>query len=482
MKERSDADSDRLIARARQGDIEAFDLLLDRHRERLVALIYLRLGRGRRDQITPDDVLPLAKRQALLALEQFDGTGDGAFFRWIGGIAEDVLHRAESPPSGGRGGLLQEDSPTSPPEHSPAAPPVLHGPEPKADPKKVARSERLQRLEEAMGKLSPQHAEVIFLAAVRRLPVAEIASRLGTSADSVGPLLLSALRDLKRHLPPGLRPEWLGFMPEESGPPLTEGEDSGQVVMDPASPAPPRDRPPPSDATATTISILQDQAAGDLGRVWRKAPDGWSSHSKLLEELETLDGIDSLVAGDEELPRRFGDFERLRYLGGGGMGVVYEARQVSLDRRVALKVLRGDLFFDQRAVARFIREAKAAASINHPNVVKVLAMGTEGGMPYYVMELSPGKTLQQLLQDAAEKRLVERAGSRRRRPRIPAWLLPRRLREPPPEPFVLPGGAPAGPDGGAPPSDLGPFARLAQAFAGAAGSPAEAHGLAIGRD
>ena len=74
MKERSDADSDRLIARARQGDIEAFDLLLDRHRERLVALIYLRLGRGRRDQITPDDVLQLAKRQALLALEQFDGT------------------------------------------------------------------------------------------------------------------------------------------------------------------------------------------------------------------------------------------------------------------------------------------------------------------------------------------------------------------------------------------------------------------------
>src|SRR6476660_10391003 len=74
-------------------------------------------------------------------------------------------------------------------------------------------------------------------------------------------------------------------------------------------------------------------------------------------------------------PRRLGDFEIVRELGRGGMGVVYEARQVSLNRKVALKVLSGGLGLTPKAVQRFRREAEAAAKLHHTNIVPVYATG-----------------------------------------------------------------------------------------------------------
>jgi serine/threonine protein kinase/Flp pilus assembly protein TadD/DNA-directed RNA polymerase specialized sigma24 family protein len=470
MREQSPStETDRLIARARGGDLEAFDLLIARHRERLEALIYLCLGPARRRQVTPDDVLLQVKRRALLSLQQFNGTGDGTFFRWMGAIAEDVVQCAESPPAMGDPRAAEETSPAQPAPRSPWGTPVRQGLEPKHERGGLARCERLERLEEALGKISPPHAKVIYNAAVRKLTVPEIASRLGVAPDTVGPLLLSALRELKVQFPIGLKPEWLRFMPEEEWEPLPPHEVMG--MADP--PARPRGRAPPADPT-TPLSVLLDLAAEDFSRIWRRAVDDWSSHTHLLDELETLDSIDLIVTDDEELPRRFGDFERGPRLGGGGMGVVFKARQVSLDRLVALKLLRPDLFSDARAVARFIREAKAAAIINHPNVVKVLAMGTEDGVPFYAMELSPGRTLQRLLHEAMEKRLPLHAARKANAIRLPAWLLPRRLREPLPEPFTLPPPAAGGSEGKAS-SALGPYARLAQAFAGAAEGLQQAH-------
>jgi len=70
--------------------------------------------------------------------------------------------------------------------------------------------------------------------------------------------------------------------------------------------------------------------------------------------------------------RRLGDFELVRELGRGGMGVVYQARQVSLNRQVALKVLSGGLGLTPKAVQRFRREAEAAAKLHHTNIVPVL--------------------------------------------------------------------------------------------------------------
>jgi serine/threonine protein kinase/predicted Zn-dependent protease len=91
--------------------------------------------------------------------------------------------------------------------------------------------------------------------------------------------------------------------------------------------------------------------------------------------------------------QRLGDFEIVREIGRGGMGVVYEARQVSLNRKVALKVLSGGLGLTPKAVQRFHREAEAAAKLHHTNIVPVYATGEEDGTHFYAMELIEGPSL-----------------------------------------------------------------------------------------
>ena len=79
------------------------------------------------------------------------------------------------------------------------------------------------------------------------------------------------------------------------------------------------------------------------------------------------------------------------------MGDVYRARDTRLDREVAVKVLRADLATDHSLVTRFAREAKALASLNHPNVAQIYGLEDSGNTPAFVMELVPGETLSSLL-------------------------------------------------------------------------------------
>jgi serine/threonine protein kinase len=120
--------------------------------------------------------------------------------------------------------------------------------------------------------------------------------------------------------------------------------------------------------------------------------------------------VESLLAADEQarssflqsLPLlhlgkgvRLGDYEIQSLLGAGGMGEVYRARDLRLRREVAIKVLPAVFASDADRLRRFEREAAAAATLNHPNILAVYQMGTYEGAPYLVSELLEGETLRE---------------------------------------------------------------------------------------
>jgi serine/threonine protein kinase/tetratricopeptide (TPR) repeat protein len=131
----------------------------------------------------------------------------------------------------------------------------------------------------------------------------------------------------------------------------------------------------------------------DKTRILAEHPD---LGPELLTELETFQQIGAGGIKGGELGR-MGDFRLLRQIGKGGMGIVYEAEQASMDRRVALKVLRAGMPADQKSILRFLREAKVAGKLQHPHIVPVHQMGVEGGTPFFVMEFVEGETLDEIL-------------------------------------------------------------------------------------
>jgi tetratricopeptide (TPR) repeat protein len=106
--------------------------------------------------------------------------------------------------------------------------------------------------------------------------------------------------------------------------------------------------------------------------------------------------------GSEMVGQLLGEFKIVRELGRGGMGIVYEAVQTSLNRRVALKVLGQGIGLTSRAVDRFRREAEAAAKLHHTNIVPVYATGEADGSHFYAMELIDGPSLDHVIRQMGE--------------------------------------------------------------------------------
>src|SRR3954469_24108748 len=93
---------------------------------------------------------------------------------------------------------------------------------------------------------------------------------------------------------------------------------------------------------------------------------------------------------------QIGDFKIERLLGQGGMGIVFLAQQVSLNRQVALKIM-GPALIQPADIARFQREAQAVAKLNHPLIAKVFYVGQDQGYTYHVMEYVDGDSLRIIL-------------------------------------------------------------------------------------
>ncbi len=130
----------------------------------------------------------------------------------------------------------------------------------------------------------------------------------------------------------------------------------------------------------------------------------------MMEELgdETSDGTSPVGAPPGTsigaTAGRLGEFRLLREVGRGGMGVVYEAEQESLGRRVALKVLPSGALTDAKQVRRFEREARAAARLHHTNIVPIFGVGEYEGTHYYAMQFIQGQGLDAVLEELKKLR------------------------------------------------------------------------------
>lgn len=122
-------------------------------------------------------------------------------------------------------------------------------------------------------------------------------------------------------------------------------------------------------------------------------------------ELTSVSSIESVIeqflGGNEH--RRLGDFQILKEIGRGGMGIVYLARQNSLGRLVALKLLPNSATFDDNRVARFQREARAAAALHHTNIVPIFEVGRDDGVSYYVMQYINARSMREFIKSMVRR-------------------------------------------------------------------------------
>ncbi|MFO0914719.1 MAG: protein kinase [Pirellulales bacterium] len=174
----------------------------------------------------------------------------------------------------------------------------------------------------------------------------------------------------------------------------------------------------PERTTEAEVSAHADAVVRVLDEYLAALKEGQApSRQELLAQYPQLAGqLEACLAGLEFIhtaetqpdpQRRLGDFRIVREVGRGGMGAVFEAEQLSLGRRVALKILRFGGVSDKEAIERFRREAETVAKLHHTNIVPIFAVGSEHGVNYYAMQFIDGRSLADVM--------AERPGP------LPAW-------------------------------------------------------------
>ena len=174
--------TERLLRQAQKGDRAAFEQLVETQRPRLEALVRLKLGTELRARVEVDDIIQETLVRAYGSIDTLRSPNEGLFFRWLTGIANHVIFNEAR---------HHERRPTVPYESEATA----KDPSPS---KGMRRNERFDRLEEALDSLSPDHREVVLLARLEGLSLAEVAERMNRTQGAVAQLLWRALKSLRK--------------------------------------------------------------------------------------------------------------------------------------------------------------------------------------------------------------------------------------------------------------------------------------------
>jgi hypothetical protein len=142
------------------------------------------------------------------------------------------------------------------------------------------------------------------------------------------------------------------------------------------------------------LQALEQGVSFDAEEACRDEPTLLRAVKVYLQKLQSLYGLaDPDAKAAAAIPQKLGAFTLIRQLGRGGMGIVYEATQAGMERRVALKLLPLAATLDSRQITRFQNESRAAGSLQHPNIVPVYSVGEADGVHYYAMQLIDGTSV-----------------------------------------------------------------------------------------
>ena len=164
------------------------------------------------------------------------------------------------------------------------------------------------------------------------------------------------------------------------------------------------------DLLVEALEALEAEGAPGLERLLARYPEEAERVRAHLDFALRM-GLTGAPAAWQPAPERLGDFRILEALGQGAMGVVYRAVQESLGREVALKLVRPEQLYFGGARERFQREVQVVASLAHPGIVPVHAVGSADGVPYFAMELVRGATLAEVLEELAGRSPAEVSGA-----------------------------------------------------------------------
>ena len=256
------------------------------------------------------------------------------------------------------------------------------------------RAERLLRVQDALNSLDPIDREVLALRHFEQLGRAEAALVLGITQEAGAKRYFRALKRLKDVL--ATHAWWLG----------------GPLTMSTSSDS--RDYGRFDELAEEFAERYRRGERPSLQEYIDRYPELADEIREMFPALVKVEQVDeehvdrdneAKTGGPANALQQIGDYRILGEIGRGGMGVVYEAEQVSLGRRVALKVLPRHVAADRMTLERFRREARAAARLHHTNIVPVYEVGQDGDVRFYAMQFIQGQSLDAVITELRHLRI-----------------------------------------------------------------------------